>query len=153
MKINSKYILSRRHIFLGTLALFGLGITGIHAATPGPENVEWALVEINGKAVEAPAGGKMRGATLKLDAAKMQASGVSFVNHFSGKYELKDNTLKFGPMMSTRMAGPPEAMDAERDYLTMLKDVTGWRITDGKLELVVGDKIVARLSEKPAANK
>ena len=95
----------------------------------------------------------MRGATLKLDAAKMQASGVSFVNHFSGKYELKDKTLKFGPMMSTRMAGPPEAMDAERDYLTMLKDVTGWRITDGKLELVVGDKIVARLSEKAAANK
>ncbi len=140
-------------MFLGMLALLGLGITSIHAATAAPENVEWVLVEIHGKPVEAPAGGKMNGATLKLDAAKMQASGVSFVNHYGGKYELKVNKLKFGPMMCTRMAGPPAAMDAERDYLAMLEGVNGWRIADGKLELVQGDEVVARFTERAAEVK
>ncbi len=153
MNMNSKYNWSRRHVLLGTLALLSLGITGIRAATPVPENVEWVLVEINGKAVEAPAGGEMKDATLKLDAAKMQASGVSFVNHYGAKYELNDSKLKFGPMMCTRMAGPPDAMDAERDYLAMLEGVNGWRIADGKLELIQGEKVVARFTERAAAVK
>lgn len=69
MKTKTKHGLFRRHVLLGFLGLTALGIHKIPAATPLPENAEWVLVEMNGKAVEALAkeGGE---ATLKLDAAK-----------------------------------------------------------------------------------
>lgn len=151
--MNTQHTKSHCRILLGLLCLMALPFTKIFAADPGPENVEWSLVEINGQAEQAPAGARSRGATLKLDAAKAHASGVAFVNRYGGKYELKENALKFGPMMSTKMAGPPEAMKSEQDYHAMLKDVTGWRIADGKLELLSGEKVVARFSEKAKAAK
>lgn len=153
MNMNTQHTQSRRSILFGALGLMSLAVSKITAATPVPENVEWVLAEINGKAVEAPAKGGQREATLKLDPAGKQASGVSVVNHYGGEYELKDNTLKFGPMITTRMGGSPEAMAAERDFHSMLESVTGWRITDGKLELLAGDKIVARFTEKAEAKK
>jgi heat shock protein HslJ len=44
-------------------------------------------------------------------------------------------------------------MAAERDYLSMLEKVNSWKITDGKLELLTDDKIVARFTEKAAVKK
>lgn len=154
MNMKTQPSQSRRRILFWILGLLAFSIPQIPAATPVPENVEWVLVELNGKAYEAPAGRKGSGATLKLDASKVSANGVSFVNRYGGKYELKDNTLKFGQMMTTRMASTdPELNRAEHDFHAMLKDVTGWRITEGKLELLAGDKVVMKFSEKAEVQK
>lgn len=138
----------RRSILICSLAFFLAGLMGSQAAETKLENTTWVLTEMNGAAVGENVKG---GALLKLDAGKTQASGRSFVNRYSGKYELKDQTLKFGRIMLTRMAGSPEEMTAEKNYLAMLRDVTGWRMTDGNLELLKEDKVVAKFQEKAGA--
>ncbi len=152
--MNTQHTRSRRRILLGALGLLILAVPNIPAATPVPFNVDWVLAEMNGKAVEALTGGKTWHATLKLDGEKKRASGVSFVNRYSGTYEMKDSALTFGRMITTRMASTnTEANKAEQDFHAMLKDVNGWRLTDGKLELLAIDKVVARFTEKAEAKK
>lgn len=106
------------------------------------EGTEWILSELNGKAVGA--GANLRGPTLKLDSEAKRASGQSGVNRYSGAYELEGAKLKFGSTMGTRMAGPPEAMDLEKDFLATLEKVSGWRVMKGELELMDGKAVVMR---------
>lgn len=81
-------------------------------------------------------------------------SGKAFVNSYGGKYELKEGGLTIGKMMSTMMASTSEALNAaEQEYTAMLGKVTGWRITDGKLELLAGDKVVLKFAEHAKAKK
>jgi heat shock protein HslJ len=44
-------------------------------------------------------------------------SGSTGVNRFRGPYRLLDDRLTTGPIMTTRMAGPPEDMAQERALL------------------------------------
>src|SRR5687767_14792975 len=78
-------------------------------------DTEWTLRELNGKPMSA--GANVRGPTLKLDSATKRVSGHSGVNRYAGGYELDGAKLKFGSTMGTRMAGPPEAMEMEKDFL------------------------------------
>lgn len=146
--------MNSHRILLLALGLVVLGISKVSAATPAPENVEWLLIELNGQAVKAPDGGKWKGATLKLDTKEKLAHGVSFVNLYSSRYDLKDSTLKFGIGKMTAIGSRNrDEMRAEEEYHAMLNGVTGWRITEGKLELLSVDKIVARFTEKAEAKK
>ncbi len=52
-------------------------------------------------------------------------SGGAGVNRFTGTWSLDEDVLVFGPLATTRMAGPPEQMDLERRFL----DVLGARCT------------------------
>ena len=52
-------------------------------------------------------------------------SGGAGVNRFTGTWSLDEGVLVFGPLATTRMAGPPERMDLERRFL----DVLGARCT------------------------
>ncbi len=152
--MNTKHTRSHRCILLGVLGLVALCVPKISAAAPVLENVEWVLIELNGKAVKAPEKWKTRGATLKLDAKEKRAHGVSFVNQYGARYDLKDNTLRFAGGMMTAMGGSNrEEVQAETDYHDMLKGVSGWRITDGKLELLAAEKVVARFAEKVEPKK
>jgi heat shock protein HslJ len=54
---------------------------------------------------------------------------------------------------TTRMAGPPEAMEAESAFLKMLGEVNGWKITDRTLQLLHDDKVIAQFSTPAAAPK
>ncbi len=100
------------------------------------------LVELNGTAV-APANNP-RHPTLRLDPAAQRVSGHAGVNSYGGGYELNGPVLRFGQLMSTMMAGPADLMELERDYTAMLRGVTGWRRTAAGLELLAGDRVVAR---------
>ena len=48
------------------------------------------------------------------------------------------NALAFGPMITTRMAGPEDARRAEAHYLALLARATSYRIADGRLTLSDG---------------
>jgi len=114
-----------------------------NAAAPSIEGVEWTLQEIHGKPAHAEG---LRNQTLKLDPAKQQAVGNAGVNRFFGSFERTDDRLKIGRLATTRMAGPPEAMNAEKAYLAALSEITNWRMSDGALELLKEKTVVLRFA-------
>jgi heat shock protein HslJ len=65
-----------------------------------------------------------------------RASGHSGVNRFGASVRVEGDRLSFGQAIATRMAGPPEAMALEADFLGRLQRVAGWRIDGERLELL-----------------
>jgi len=109
--------------------------------------VEWQLDMLNG--AQAPAGPTPVTATFD---GKM-LSGFSGVNTYSGPYTAgADGAFKAGPLASTLMAGPPEAMQLESGYLKALQAATTYLAADGKLTLYGPDgaPLVVYAAGKPA---
>lgn len=74
-------------------------------------------------------------------------SGYGGVNRFSGQSDaeaLREGRLHAGPLISTRRAGPPAAMEAEARLLALLGAAPEWRRSDGALELVHDGVVKAR---------
>ncbi|AWI08264.1 heat shock protein HslJ [Ereboglobus sp. PH5-10] len=86
--------------------------------------------------------------TLQFDATNTRAAGKSPVNNYSGLYKLDGTNLSFGMMVSTRMAGPQPDMELENKYNKIFPSVTGWRIVNGKLDLLGGETVLATFIEK-----
>jgi heat shock protein HslJ len=66
-------------------------------------------------------------------------SGSTGVNFLSGTYERDGDELKFGPLITTRRAGPPALMQQEVAFNRALEATAGWRIREGALELLDAD--------------
>ncbi|MBA2458708.1 MAG: META domain-containing protein [Gemmatimonadales bacterium] len=106
--------------------------------------VEWSLVELNG--APAPLGAGDRPATLTLgDSAR--ASGFGGCNRIAGSYELAGDSLRFGPLISTRMACD-QGMELEQAYGAALEATRRFRVTAG-LELLGADGVIARFRAGP----
>lgn len=83
-----------------------------------------------------------------LSLADGKVSGHLAVNSFTGNYELSGNDIRFSPLASTRMAGPPEAMAQETHFLGALEAASRVEATDD--ELTISDAsgvVVMRLTE------
>ncbi len=93
----------------------------------------WKPVELNRSAVSVGAG--ERELHLILQAGNHQAKGFSGCNTFGGGYKQENDILTFGPLMSTRMAGPPESMEQERQFLLALKKTARFKISGDNLTL------------------
>jgi len=65
-----------------------------------------------------------------------RAAGNSGVNRFGASAEVDGDRLRFGHAISTRMAGPPEAMALEADFLGRLQRAASWRIEGDRLRLL-----------------
>jgi heat shock protein HslJ len=104
-------------------------------------NSTWTLVEVDGAAVDAAA--MNRTPTLTLD-AEGRASGNAGCNQFGGEYELDGSALRFGALAMTRMACPGR-MDVETAYAAALDATREWRVRGDMLELLAGDRVLARL--------
>ena len=69
-------------------------------------------------------------------------SGRATVNRVNGAYRLEAGVLLCGPLMSTLMAGAPDAMEQERRLLDVLAAAPSVRAApDGAFELVTGDGV------------
>jgi len=75
-------------------------------------------------------------------------SGGTGVNRFTGMWSLDEGVLVFGPLATTRMAGPPERMDLERRFLDVLAARCTVTPTDEGL-LLTSDGGSLRLSPAP----
>lgn len=64
-----------------------------------------------------------------------KATGSGGVNTFNGPFEYTADTVKIGPLATTKMAGPQKLMDQESQYLAALQAATVWKVTRGALEL------------------
>ena len=74
-----------------------------------------------------PFAGDIAGAGITLTFADGQASGTGGVNQYSGTYTSSaDGALQFGPFAVTEMAGDPDAMALEQEYLTALAQTFGY---------------------------
>jgi putative lipoprotein len=122
----------------------GSGATGSATTAPSSPMVgkTWTLTMLEGAQVPAPAADR-RQPSLTFG-ADGRIKGLTGLNTFSGTYTLDGQNLKFGNMAMSRMAGPPEAMALEQKLVAALRATTGWRMTGGKLELLAGDRVVAR---------
>jgi heat shock protein HslJ len=77
-----------------------------------------------------------RGQTLRLDNGHL--SGYSGCNRYVGGYTLDGDRLTVGPIATTRMAGEPEALEAETAFLVALGAAARLVVSDG--ELVLADE-------------
>jgi copper homeostasis protein (lipoprotein) len=106
-------------------------------------HTEWALVELGGEPVAV--GDDMPSPYIVLDLEESRVAGSGGVNRLMGTFSLAEGELSFGPLATTLMAGPEEAMARERAFLDALAGVTSYRLDGGSLTLLAGDEIAARL--------
>lgn len=124
---------------------------GAEEPATGLEGRIWLLTHIRG--VEVQVSRLPRLPTLTLNAQKLQASGFAGVNRFGGNYALSDHSLKLTKLISTRMAGAPEAMRVEGEFMAALEKVTGWKIDSGVLNLLAGEEAVLSFSPAPSPSR
>jgi heat shock protein HslJ len=114
------------------------------------EDVDWALVELDGRLVDATEDRP----TLRLVPAEQRASGFAGCNRFSGGYEHEGERLRLGPLAATRMYCA--RMELETAYLRALDATRRFRVEGDVLELLgepgaPGGAALARLRPAPAA--
>ena len=74
---------------------------------------------------------------LSFDPSEMRVNG-RVVNLYNGPYEVSGNKIAFGPMASTMMMGPMDAMQTEQDYFQFMSTVETYDLKDGRLTLKNG---------------
>jgi heat shock protein HslJ len=94
---------------------------------PALAGTAWQLVSMPGAEPAVPAA---RVPTLGFDATA-RVAGLSGVNRYGARVDAGPGWLRVGGAMSTRMAGSPEAMALESEFLSRLQRAGGWR-TDGE---------------------
>ena len=114
----------------------------VHRPVFDAEGESWVLVQVDGISVQLT--DNPRRAGLRLNGQTQEVSGHGGVNTFGGRYDIDYAMLKFSPLFSTKMAGPPELMETERRFFAALERVTGWRREGEVLLLLAGEEIVAR---------
>lgn len=78
-------------------------------------------------------------------------SGFAGVNRFHGRLAAEGRFL-FEPLATTRMAGPPPAMELETLYVAALQQATGWKIEDDALVLTADGIPVLNFRRPPAGD-
>lgn len=91
----------------------------------------WQLASMGSARPATPEFSRIR---MSIDAAG-RASGHSGVNRFSAQTRATDTALRFEAPVSTRMAGSPEAMALESDFLARLLRTASGRIEGDRLRL------------------
>lgn len=75
---------------------------------------------------------------------KLQVSGRAFVNFYNSTFtynEAKSTIEIIEPVSTTKMAGTPEMMKAESNFLNNLKKVTKFSVEGTSLKLYVGEPV------------
>lgn len=110
---------------------------------------EWRLTSLPGTRLSVETG--VRPPTLSIAGAEQRISGSTGCNEFFGKAAAgKSNALSLDPSGMTRMACPDAATALESAYLAALRATTAYRIRGATLELLAGERVVARLQRRPA---
>ena len=105
---------------------------------------EWRLVELGDAPVEVGEGEPAPHLVLDLEESRVAGSGG--VNRIMGTFVLAENELRFGPLATTMMAGPEEAMTRERTFLDALERVTSYELDGSSLVLLADGERVARFA-------
>lgn len=105
------------------------------------KNTKWKLLEM-GQTTLPEKDGEI---TISFDENKV--NGNSGVNNYFGSYEIKNNSIKIGPVGSTRMAGPENLMKIEFEYLKLLQDSKTIEFNNNLLILTTNDGKVLKFEK------
>jgi len=98
-------------------------------------STDWVLASIDGR----PVGQATKPPTLLVQYGKVV--GFGGCNRYTGPLkETSPGKISVGPLASTRMACPAEAMDLEDKFTTRMNKVTGYTFLAGQLALTWEDK-------------
>lgn len=100
----------------------------------------WELVALEGQKVTLEG----RRPSLVFDSERKQAGGYTGVNTFGGSFTWSPPHVQIDPGPMTKMAGPPERMELENDYIRVLPMVNRLTIEEGMLILWRGEREMAR---------
>lgn len=126
----------RLALLVGAVMVAGCSPPATERGSGGPAaelTRSWRLERLHGEAVTPPERKEMA-ATLTLSPDR-EASGDGGCNRFSVTYEHQDGNLSFGTITATKMACP-DAMEIERGFFDALNKTRGYRLEDGRLELL-----------------
>lgn len=104
----------------------------------------WTLVSIEGENIDKILREELQHPDLAIK-EDGRVSGFSGVNSFNGQLDLdavKRGGFSSGPFASTRMAGPPEAMDLEQRVLSMLGQAYHFTVKGDELDLLSGTEVL-----------
>ena len=141
-----------RYTMLACLAMLATGCSRnveVVSSPGGSASVvtahEWTLVALGNDPV--PTVG--RPVTLRFDAGENRASGQAPCNQYSGPYTMTRDSLKFGAIISTKMACTEESRNLlEQKYLGGLSAVTTYEVADSTLRLLSTAGEIARLRNR-----
>jgi len=109
---------------------------------PALRGTYWKLTELNGQPPAAPMGNNV--ANLTLDERESRYAGATGCNRMTGAIELNGDLLRFKAGATTMMACPEPLMTQEHSFTKALLSVTSYRISGKTLELLAGEKTVAK---------
>ena len=119
-----------RSITVGlSLIVASSGLATIAQEAPPIEGIQWHLELLDGDSLAPDAR-----VTATLDDGQLSGSGP--VNRYGASYQIENGALRFSEIFSTRMAGPPHLMAAERTYFELLRAVCSYRVADERLEML-----------------
>lgn len=105
----------------------------------GVTGIDWRLVTLQGNSPVVSATG--HDPSLELTESR-KATGYSGCNRFSGSYTLNGDSLRFGPLVTTRMACSGN-FSLEQQYLAALGAVTRYQVNTDSLVLYKGNEPTA----------
>jgi heat shock protein HslJ len=136
-----------RYVILAGIAIAAAACSR-HAAvvsTPGGSQAlvtgrEWTLIELRSKPIDVTG----RSLTLRFDPGENRASGFSACNQFSAPYTMTADSLRFGPIVATKMACVDQSRNRlEQEFLATLALVRAYQPTDSLLDLTAEGKTLA----------
>jgi copper homeostasis protein (lipoprotein) len=114
------------------------------AVVAGLENTRWRPLRIAGREVTLAGRGEP---WIELDPLAERVTGSGGCNRIAGGYQTGPGTLRFGRIISTRMACPE--MEGETAFLRALADTRRYRIRGRMLELLDDrGRLLAELEER-----
>ncbi|MES2176634.1 MAG: META domain-containing protein [Gemmatimonadota bacterium] len=123
-------------------------VAGCASAGSGASSTElgtrdWRLVEVGG--VPAVPADPARRPWIRFSVDSSHVNGNAGCNRFGGSFTREGLSLRFGPMMSTRMACADDALNRqEQAFLSALGSTDHYEITGGTLVVLRASERLAR---------
>ncbi|PMR76464.1 META domain-containing protein [Billgrantia endophytica] len=120
---------------LGSLAIVLMGCTAMERSMTHDEPLEntyWKLTRAGDVAAEAV--DNQREAHFVLHAEESRVAGSTGCNRLAGSYQLENESLSFGPLVTTRMACL-QGGETEQAFLSALEAAATWQIEGQALTL------------------
>ena len=117
-------------VLLALILVGGLVFAAGCITAPQTQSLEgnWILTGIGSNStVENPTG------IISMEIAGTNVSGNAGVNSYHGTITIEDGKVTFGPMATTKMAGPENMMAQETEFLAALQNATAYTIANGVL--------------------
>jgi heat shock protein HslJ len=113
---------------------------------PSLRETQWNLTELDGNPVTVTAADGQPYIYLQEQGDRLSGSGGC--NRFFGSYDLSGSSLEFHSVAQTLMACAGASMGREPALMEALKLTTSYQISEGVLQLKVGDRVLARFQAR-----